>query len=752
MRSKSTIIKMPGNSRRDSFKFIILVALIVLVSCVTIWNAMQLQTSINRTTQTYVSDVSLQLANDIDHQLIKNIQNLNMLGEYVSQIYARGSFEDITRYLTQNVAPLGFTSLMLLHQDGGAYSTSPLELDISTLGGVQASFRGQSGVSLFGEQSILYSVPVYLQEELIGVLAGVRNKANMQALIQSDSFSGDSLNCIINQNGKVIISPTDLEPFLRLDDIFNHNDNSGTMADIRQMQENMYNAQSGVFTFTAVNGEKLVLSYQPLDSYGWVLLTLVPADLISHETNAYIHLSFVIIAGTIFLFLLILSVSVRSYQNHYKQLEYAAFTDEVTGGMNNAAFQLRCHELFKMAGPACYTIAVLNLKDFKLINESFGSTAGNQTLQHIMNVLRENIGAQEAAARGDADNFYLCLKQCDCAAIEQRLSGLIEKINAFNEGLAEPYYLEFRQGAYIVDNLDMEVTVMQDRARTASRTVPAQHDGECAFYDTRYTQILQHERELNSLFESSLKKGDFVVFLQPKVWTQSGGLGGAEALVRWLHPQRGMISPADFIPLFERNGRICQIDLYVFEQVCKMMRHRIDMDEELFPVSVNLSRQHFSKEGCLAEFAEIARQYQIPEGMIEIELTESIFFDDRSIERVKAEIQRMHQYGFLCSLDDFGAGYSSLGLLMEFDVDAVKLDWRFFLNIARPKTKEVVSAIVDLSKRLGMRTVAEGIETQEQLEFVHNVGCDMVQGYIYSRPLPIAEFEAWIAKRRNGKL
>ncbi len=187
--------------------------------------------------------------------------------------------------------------------------------------------------------------------------------------------------------------------------------------------------------------------------------------------------------------------------------------------------------------------------------------------------------------------------------------------------------------------------------------------------------------------------------------------------------------------------------LFIFEETCKILSRWIERGEELFPISVNLSRRHFEREDALSAFEEIARKYQIPQGLIELELTESIFFSDRKIEQMKRRIEEMHQFGFLCSLDDFGSGYSSLGLLMEFNVDVIKLDRRFFTNVSADKIKDVVESIIKLSRKIGAQTVAEGIETREQLELLNSVGCDMVQGFFFSKPLPADEFETWKQKR-----
>ena len=302
----------------------------------------------------------------------------------------------------------------------------------------------------------------------------------------------------------------------------------------------------------------------------------------------------------------------------------------------------------------------------------------------------------------------------------------------------------FQQGVYIVDDPLLEITIIQDRAVTACRTRSEYQDGDCVFYNTMFTEQLKYEHELNDMFESSIKNGEFEVYLQPKICIQGGKIGGAEALVRWNHPHRGMISPNDFIPLFEKNGRICSLDIFVFEEVCKTISEWIESGKKQIVISVNLSRHHFKSNDSILQLKQIANKYKIPKNLIEIELTESIFFTDHGIEIVKEQIKTMHSMGFLCSLDDFGSGYSSLGLLMEFDVDTIKLDRRFFININNPKTIDIIESVVNLSKRIGAKTVAEGIETSEQMDLLRKVNCDMIQGYIYSKPLPISDFEIWM--------
>lgn len=588
---------------------------------------------------------------------------------------------------------------------------------------------------------------LYQENNIIGVWGGTGNKESMQRLIQPVSFDGQGLTCIADTEGNVVISPTDLDPFMRLDDIFKEDSEETTVRNIKRMQENMKEGKNGVFSFVAVDGRELILSYNILKSYDWVLLTLVPADLISYETDRYVIQTFAIVAGTILLFLFFLLILLFIYRNNRRRLEYIAFVDAVTGGMNNAAFCLKLRETLKNARRNEYTVAVINIRNFKMINESFGTHEGDRTLHYCMQILRKNVKEGEIAARGNADDFFLCLKEGNRNIVAARLQEIVREINSFNENLENPYHLSFRQGAYLIDEPDLDSTIIQDRVMTACMNQQEFGENSCVFYDICFTQKMKQEHELNAMFRGALENGDFKVYFQPKVSLEDEKTAGAEALVRWQHPEEGMISPGDFIPLFEKNGNICRLDCYVFEEVCRTIDRWRREGRKLFPVSVNLSRQHFKRNDFLNQFADVAAKYRIPEGLLELELTESIFFDDNSIAMVRESINRMHELGFKCSLDDFGSGFSSLGLLKEFDVDTIKLDRLFFLDMSKPKAEDVVECLIDLAGRLKVKTVAEGIETQEQIDFLKQIHCDMVQGFFYSRPLRVEEFEEWADRR-----
>ena len=375
-----------------------------------------------------------------------------------------------------------------------------------------------------------------------------------------------------------------------------------------------------------------------------------------------------------------------------------------------------------------------------MINQNYGFNKGNDVLKHIYNVIYNNISSNELVARSENDHFFICLNESNKQIIQTRLDMIIAEINSFAKNKASQ--LTILQGACLIENPNSEINIIQDYARLACRLNSKK--SKCTYYDKEILDTMKKEQELNDLFENSIKNKDFHMFLQPKIIISNNKIGGAEALVRWFHPERGTIYPSDFIPLFERNDNIIKLDLYIFEKVCIFLQDMIARGEKPFVISVNVSRVHFKDNDFLKAFARIKEQYRIPNNLIELELTESIFFDNQQIESIKDTIHQIHQYGFLCSLDDFGAGFSSLGLLKDFKVDGIKMDKKFFDDISSQKSKDIIANFIELADKLNISLVAEGIETLEQLEFLKSVHCNMVQGYIYSKPLPVDEFILWL--------
>lgn len=426
-----------------------------------------------------------------------------------------------------------------------------------------------------------------------------------------------------------------------------------------------------------------------------------------------------------------------------RELEYLAYTDPLTGGINRTRFGMRLKEL-QEAGTMRAAVW-LNIRKFKLINDLAGSAAGDALLKYVYDCVAKRLRPCEYVCRTTADNYALLLEDAPDETISARLNEIANAVNSFNTELKRKYIIPFTAGICRTEGNLSDTTIL-DRAHAAQKGIP---DSEmtkacaCRFFSERELAAQMAEKDIENRMRDALENGEFEVYLQPKFSLKQNKVVGAEALVRWNDPQRGIVSPAAFIPIFEKNGFVVVLDLYVFSKVCAMLR-KWSRQGIALPVSVNMSRLHFSDERFLEPYVACCKEYGIDPALIEIELTETLVFE--SPEVFKRFIDAIHDSGFRCSMDDFGSGYSSLNILKHLDVDVLKLDRAFFSSphMADERENTVVKSIIGLAKALSIDTVAEGVETEKQEDFLKAAGCDVIQGFIFSKPVPQTEFEKLI--------
>lgn len=426
-----------------------------------------------------------------------------------------------------------------------------------------------------------------------------------------------------------------------------------------------------------------------------------------------------------------------------RQLERLAFVDPVTNGRNRTSFEIDAGGAVRAALPGTYVLVWLDIQKFKVINDFFGVEMGDRVLRHCYETVEAHLENGEYVARLAADGFNLLLRTAGEKELEARLNRIAEDANNFEPFRERNYLLSFSAGIYPIDDPVLSLVKIQDRANIARKKSGGSEEHclcTCLFYSEQDRLRSLREKEMENRMHDALGRDEFVVYLQPKQSLKKAAIGGAEALVRWRAPE-GLIPPNDFIPLFEQNGFIVDLDLHVFEKVCAMLRKWLDNGVTPVPVSVNMSRVHLADPQFLERYETIRRAYDVPPELLEIELTESLVFENPHL--LVQFIERIRAHGYHCSIDDFGSGYSSLNLLKDMNVNVLKLDRVFFASQEADNARErtVIVSVIDLAKKLSMGTVAEGVETTRQVEFLQQAGCDMVQGYVFSRPVPLAEFE-----------
>lgn len=426
-----------------------------------------------------------------------------------------------------------------------------------------------------------------------------------------------------------------------------------------------------------------------------------------------------------------------------EEIEKLAYIDTLTGMWNLNKFKLNAAKIvdeINNNGTNPYAMVCLDIKKLRYINDMFGFEVGDEILKYIANQLKTTLNPDVMFTRTEADKFFILTKYKNKKALTEWLEALHNKIQYYNSAKTGCYKLVFSCGIYLLTADGSSIHTIIDKADIARRKARSGHNTSFVFYNDDFLQALLQEKELEDMADDALIHKEFIAYYQPKIELTTGKIKGAEALVRWISPSKGFMSPADFLPVFEKNGFIAKMDFYVFELVYANLRKWLDAGREVVPISINLSRVYLTDRMFIDKLVELSKQYNVPTKYIELELTESVFTENTTniIELMK----NLCNLGFSISIDDFGSGYSSLKLLRDLPVDYLKLDKEFLGNGAEnDREKIIIEYVIQMAKRLGIKVVSEGVETASQAEFLARCSCDLAQGYLYAKPMPMADFE-----------
>lgn len=383
-----------------------------------------------------------------------------------------------------------------------------------------------------------------------------------------------------------------------------------------------------------------------------------------------------------------------------------------------------------------YAIVVFDVERLKSINDIYGIAQGDEALKHVANVLQEMYGEQKNYARLHSDVFAFYMTYHNKGDIIKEIEKIRKRIHANSF----PFDIVTKFGIYLVVDRSVPVNLMCDRAMMAERTVKGNIMRFCAFYDEHYRDEMLRAGQIEKDMERALKDREYIMYLQPKYRLSDNSMCGAEVLCRWEHPDKGLIPPNDFIPLFEKNGFILKLDEYMWEEACKTIRKWIDEKKEPIPISVNISRYHLQHNDLERVLMHLIDKYQLTPEMLNLEITESLFLDNP--EEMNRALERLQNLGFKLEVDDFGSGFSSLNLIRNISVDTIKIDKEFLdSEIATEKGKIVVNHTIGMAKDLHLQVIAEGVETKAHVDFLKESNCDVAQGFFFAKPMPLSEFE-----------
>lgn len=372
-----------------------------------------------------------------------------------------------------------------------------------------------------------------------------------------------------------------------------------------------------------------------------------------------------------------------------------------------------------------------DIQKFKIVNDLYGEKFGDEVLDFIERQLEKCCNERQFFINLRSDVFMVVTEYKN----ERELQAFIRELDSQTR-LFKSVKLQMSFGVYTVEDREMELRQMEDRAAMARKAAKKNILRNILFYREQFKESLYNRKFIEENMQAAISERQFCIYLQPKYSITKNEIIGAEALVRWLHPERGMIFPDQFIPVIEENGFIKRLDYYIWEEACRFIKRCEAAGINNCPVSVNVSRIHLRDNECIGILSDMIKDYSIPKKLLELEITETA--DDQQISMKALQLK---EEGFTLLMDDFGSGYSSLNILLETPFDVIKLDRKFMINMMLSgKGRLILEQVITMADKLQLGVLAEGVETKEQVELLQNIGCDQVQGYYYAKPMPEDEF------------
>ncbi len=413
--------------------------------------------------------------------------------------------------------------------------------------------------------------------------------------------------------------------------------------------------------------------------------------------------------------------------------------DDLTGVYLEDAFCARADALLKKYPNREYVIVYSDMENYQLITDLFGDDVGRNILVYMAKVLKHFISRDELCGRMGADHFVMFIKQ-NGDALKENLESIVSTVNDFPIDMN----ILLRFGIYRIVDRSMSIAAMCSRAMLTVNTIKGKYGQNVAYYDEKIWEKQLHEHEILNHVDDAIREKQFKVYFQPKYDLESERVAGAEALVRWEHPVKGFMNPNEFIPLFEKNGFITELDKYVWDTACGYVETWKKNGYPVVPISVNVSRVDIYDPDFIDTISGIISRHNLRPEDIHLEITETAYTENpRQIIEIVKKLKLM---GFIIEMDDFGSGYSSLNMLNELPIDILKLDMGFVQGDSNPNSGNILSFIISLAKWMDYAVVAEGIETREQIQMLKDMDCNYVQGFYYAKPMPPDEFEAYMLK------
>lgn len=610
---------------------------------------------------------------------------------------------------------------------------------------MRKAFQGENAVSklfdsaIYQEKLFVYAVPVYDEAgEIIGVVAASDTIEIFNDIANGNTvMGGEGYVHIIDDQGNFLVRSENTLVKENMKSIFDGPYLSDDTKSITKTKLLNHESVIGEFSY---NNEKCHYYIESMGFNGWNLFCA------NKLWGSILPLGRIIIMIGCSVFVLLSLMLFLLYFGYYKIRKNTsillrhAYIDPVTGAKNSLRFAQDFEEFQKKHKD--YSIIAINIHNFKFINDLFGNSGGDKALCYIKRVIEENIKDVEFFCRESADLFYVLMLDVDEDKLISRIEKIVNTVKKATGNAEYSYEISLYSGVAIRGDTAKALLAMQSIQRKLYTSV--------AVYNEELHESLRNKNNIERYMQTALQNEEFKLFLQPKFDLKNNCMVGAEALVRWQKPDGTYRYPGEFIPIFEANGFCLKLDMYMVDLVCRQLRLWIDSGVTPFPISINQSKLLFFNGNYVNDLLQVINRYRISPSLITLEILEGVAMS--SLEEINHRVEELHSKGFKVSMDDFGSGYSSLNMLYQLRIDELKLDRAFLQrgaggNENDERRKIILEHVISTAKELGIRTVAEGIETEYDKNTMKNLGCDYGQGYFYSKPVSAQDFISFYSEQ-----
>lgn len=727
-------------------KIMIVFGIVITIGILSFSYLLYIQKLIINNTTKNLEELTKQDAAKIENKLKQDITILDNICNEIINNNLKNKEEWFQIYNT-NSAKNNFTRMAVMYQDGTTITSDEEVVDLSeevdyffSSENAKISRSRKSKVDM--QEINIYSKKINISNTPVVIMLIVETQA-YERLFANSIYNGRVYEYIITEKGEIIVNSANQENTKNIYTGLKENIdetikiNKGKIDELQNDIKNQKNGQRIV----KINNRKYYISYVNISINDWNLLIIAPENIIAKELLQVLKISLLVAAMIILSIIIVVSYIIALNIKKKKELYNLAYIDPITKQGNYYYFIENGQILLDNYTNNNKYIIILDIEKFKSFNSHYGHKVGNKLLVQISKKLNEIM---------EEYNKIICRLSNDIFGIVIETKKDIKNIaeityNHLSRILieTETYSIYTVIGIYHCKKND-EILQAIDKATIAHDIIIGNYNKKYCIFDEGMEKQILEEHHIEEIMYEALKNKEFEIYYQPKINIKSEKVVSAEALVRWIRNGE-VISPNKFIPLFEKNRFILKLDMYIYEQVCKDLLEWKGKKEFDFNVSINVSKEHFNEIDFIDKYEKIAKKYSISTNKIDLEITESASADigTNFIEVMK----KIKEKNFIVSLDDFGTGYSSLNMLQDMPIDIIKIDKTFIDKIGKVDEKiDLIKYIIQMAKELNIKTVAEGVESKNQVEYLTNAGCDIIQGYYYSKPLSKKEFEEYIKK------